>query len=252
MAAFAQTNLQLYRQLHAGGYDGVCIDRVRTVYELAVPAFAAQYRASGKPFIAHLVGTASVLASRAERTDMIVAGLLHAAYMTGDFGFHPGRRRSPRQRAYLRERVGAATEALIARYDATPWRADVIARWRAEFARLTQQDRDILRLNLANVCDDFLDAGMCQPLSGKSRLYEDETVQRDIAELARLSDWPELADVLERAFDEFNTARTSLGVSRGSGTSRLRLPPSAARRLLPRIEGWCARRARRLLGGGAR
>lgn len=252
MAGFAQTNLQLYRQLHAGDYDPAAIERVRGAYEFAVPAFAAQYRGSGKPFIAHLVGTASVLASRRERTDMVVAGLLHAAYTNGDFGIDPGRRGSPRQRAHLRAHIGPEAEALVARYDATPWRARTIADWCASFEGLHEQDRDIVRLSLANVCDDFMDAGMCLTLSQKSQLYTDDAVQRNIVELARLSGWPELAVVLQEAFAEFNAARSHLPESRASGTARLRLPPGATRRLLPRIEGWCARRIRRLASRSAR
>src|SRR5262249_39327090 len=42
--------------------------------------------ASGKPFLAHLVGTASVLVSWRAPVDVAVGGLLHAAYMAGDFG----------------------------------------------------------------------------------------------------------------------------------------------------------------------
>ncbi|HCD56009.1 MAG TPA: hypothetical protein DEQ90_11340, partial [Halieaceae bacterium] len=99
---FAQTNLQLRRQLVALDYSEQDVTRVDTAYQLGVPLFSAQYRASGKPFIAHLVGTASILASHHAAVDTLIAGLLHATFMTGDFGFHPGRRRSRRQRAWLR------------------------------------------------------------------------------------------------------------------------------------------------------
>ena len=40
--------------------------------------FPGTYRGSGKPFLAHLVGTASVLASLRARTPVVVTGLLHA------------------------------------------------------------------------------------------------------------------------------------------------------------------------------
>lgn len=44
----------------------------QTTSQVTIWSFAAQFRASDKPFIAHLVGCASILAFHRERTDMIV------------------------------------------------------------------------------------------------------------------------------------------------------------------------------------
>ena len=64
MFHFAQTNLQLLSQMQDAGYAAAEVDRVRAAYAAVLPLFAAHFRGSGKPFLAHLVGTASILATR--------------------------------------------------------------------------------------------------------------------------------------------------------------------------------------------
>ena len=248
MFLFAQTNLQLRAQLLELDYSIDDINTLMRVYELAVPMFSAQYRASGKPFINHLVGTASVLASRRAPTTLLVAALLHAAYMTGDFGFHPGRRQSRRRRTHVRELVGEEAENLIALYDTMTWRAAQIGALRQGYKEAASDTRDAVLLRLANVYEDFMDGGMYLPLTVKGEFYTDPGVQGDILQLALLADWPELADLLEEIFAEFNAA-CSQGIpdSGTQGQSALCLPPIASRKLLPTALGWSARRLRRLL-----
>ena len=63
MTAYAQTNIQLYNQLAELGYTAEDVRRVHRGYGLAMQLFTGSYRGSGRPFLSHLVGTASVLAS---------------------------------------------------------------------------------------------------------------------------------------------------------------------------------------------
>ncbi len=102
----AQTNLSLYRQLHDAGYTHSDVIWVRDAYELAATLFAGQYRGSGKPFVAHLVGTASILAAIDAPPSAVVAGLMHAVYTHGDFGVARWRTR----RARVRARIGVPAE----------------------------------------------------------------------------------------------------------------------------------------------
>ena len=232
---FAQTNLQLRRQLVALDYSERDVARVDTAYQLGVALFSAQYRASGKPFIAHLVGTASILASHHAAADTLIAGLLHATFMTGDFGFHPGRRRSRRQRAWLRQHIGAPAEQLVATY-------------RQTYPTLDAVTREALRIRLANTYEDFMDDALCLRRSGKAQLYRDPGVRDSILALTDLADWPTLNHLLRGAFQDLeNTWATMLPAENRKGTSALRLPASARRRLMPAAEGWLARRIRRLL-----
>ena len=49
--SYAQTNLQLYAQLRAEGYDEVDQRAAVNAYSLAVRLFAGLHRASGKTFL---------------------------------------------------------------------------------------------------------------------------------------------------------------------------------------------------------
>ena len=82
MINFAQTNIQLLNQLHREGYSADDLHLVRVAYRFAMDLFSGQFRASGKTFIAHLVGTASVLGSL-----RVVDGL--AARLRGAAGVQP-------------------------------------------------------------------------------------------------------------------------------------------------------------------
>jgi len=82
----AQTNLGLYKQAHAAGYARGELVWLRDCYEFATSLFTGHLRASGKPFLSHLVGTASTLAALGAPAVAVGAGLLHAAYSDGDFG----------------------------------------------------------------------------------------------------------------------------------------------------------------------
>jgi len=83
---YAQTNLQLYSQLMQAGHSANELGTVRKAYDLAVQLFAGAFRANGKPFIAHLVGTASILAKAETGIDVTTAGLLHSVFSHGEFG----------------------------------------------------------------------------------------------------------------------------------------------------------------------
>src|SRR5688572_5605801 len=81
----AQTNLDLYAQLYRAGYGEADLLRVRDSYMFAVGLFSDRFRATGKPFLSHLVSTASLVAAFDARVPMVVAGLLHAVYESGVF-----------------------------------------------------------------------------------------------------------------------------------------------------------------------
>ena len=86
MHTYAQTNIQLFNQLQREGYGAADLEAVARAYDLAIALTTGRFRASGKTFIAHLVGTAGILGSLKAPGPLVVAGLLHAAYAAGDFG----------------------------------------------------------------------------------------------------------------------------------------------------------------------
>jgi hypothetical protein len=167
MSCYAQTNIQLFNQLHRAGYTADELQVVRTAYELAMRLFAGQFRASGKTFIAHLVGTASVLGSLRVGASLIAAGLLHAAYQRGDFGDRvAGITDAKRDR--LRAdfpfggdgRVGAEVEAYIARYQSFPWGSKYICSYHRDLNTMSGLDREVLLMRLANELEEYLDLGV--------------------------------------------------------------------------------------------
>src|SRR5262249_35216584 len=86
ISGYAQTNIQRYGQLAELGYPATDVSRIHRGHGLAMQLFTGLFRGSGRPFLAHLVGTASVLASVRAPIEVVTAGLLHSAYSHGEFG----------------------------------------------------------------------------------------------------------------------------------------------------------------------
>src|SRR5690349_1318442 len=159
MKRYAQTNLELYVQLQAEGYDGVAQESVMRAYMLACQLFAGLHRASGKVFVAHTVGTASALVEARARLPVVVAGLIHAAYTHGEFG-DGWRSVTATKRAHVRTAVGPEAESLVDRYTSFRWRAEALPGLRAALPSLDALDRDVVLMRLANEVDDHLDLGI--------------------------------------------------------------------------------------------
>jgi HD domain len=158
MHSYAQTNVQLFNQLRSEGYSKQDRERVREAYEFAMHLFTGLFLPSGKTFIDHLVGTASILASLRMPIEVVTAGLLHAAYLHGDFG---GARKAMTEtkRKQVKEVVGEQIEEYVARYDRTPLNWKTIAVLRDTVAELGPLDRDVLLMRLANELEHNLDLG---------------------------------------------------------------------------------------------
>lgn len=93
---YAQTNIQLFNQLRFAGYSDADISYMCDIYDFALEIFAGRFRGSGKPFISHLVGTAGILASLQASMNVVAAGLLHAAFIYGEYGTDQRRVSNPR------------------------------------------------------------------------------------------------------------------------------------------------------------
>jgi hypothetical protein len=234
----AQTNLRLYEQLRRAGRDADELAAVRRAYELAMRIFAGQYRATGKPFVAHLVGTAGILGSLGAAAPVVRAGLLHAAYTHGDFG---GLRRAltGRKRAAVGAAAGADAEALILRYTELPWTADALPRLHAGLAALPPVDRDVVTMRLANELEDLVDLGGAY--CGKAdRGDAAAALERELAEGLGL---PVLAAALAQARRAAAAAALPAAL-RGARRSSFILGPASHRE---RLELRVGRRVARLL-----
>src|SRR5215472_581317 len=65
------------------GYRAKDLATISSAYHLAHVLMVGGYRPCGRPFVNHLVGTASVLVRYDFRAETVAAGLLHAAYTHG-------------------------------------------------------------------------------------------------------------------------------------------------------------------------
>jgi len=142
---YPQTNLQLYAQLRAAAWPVPDLLRVRDAHALARLLFSARYRGSGKPFLAHLVGTAGILAAHGADVATVCAGLVHAAYLQGDFGFHA--RRSAASRRRIAGALGAEAEEIVWRYRESGWEDP-------------SRDSRTLLVRIANELEETLDSAL--------------------------------------------------------------------------------------------
>jgi hypothetical protein len=158
MHSYAQTNVQLFNQLRSEGYSKQDRERVREAYVFAMHLFTGLFLPSGKMFIDHLVGTASILASLHVPVELVAAGLIHAAYLHGNFG---GLRKgiSETTRNQVKLAVGEEVEKYVVRYELLPWEPETLPVLRETIDKLSPVDRNVLLMRLANDYEHNLDCG---------------------------------------------------------------------------------------------
>lgn len=203
----AQTIVQLYEQLAERPDDEHL--RVRDGYALAAQLFAGRYRASGRTFVSHLVGTASALVDDAAPIDVVLAGLLHAAYPQGVF---PGRH--SRRRAQVRSAIGAAAEEWVHGYAHFDWAG-------ADFAP-GAVDPELVRIRVANEIDECA-GGALRYCSARRRRAVDGAAP-GLIEAARAHGFAGMARRLEAALAS-NTGEALCGLVPEHGRSYTLVPP---------------------------
>lgn len=243
--AHAQTNIQLYAQMAANGYAEDDIRRAADAYDLAVTLFCAAFRPSGRPFINHLVGTASLGAALQVNAAMVLALLLHAAYSFGDFG---GWRRAPtpRHRRLLRGTVGEAAEAYIAAYTELSFKESALRRHYERLDTLTTLERDVIAMRLINELDEYRDLGMLYRASGEHERALARNLGPLQVELAKRLEIPALAGALATAFEQTVTREIDPALRPDRDGLYRMTPLSCRRRLGPRLAQRVARAYRRL------
>ena len=194
----AQTCVQLYRQLLDRDGDDVDLVRLREACTLAADLHSARFRPSGRPFLCHVVGTASILAGTGAHTDVTLAGLLHGVYDQGDFG-DGTRGIADWKRALVREAVGSEVEERIAAFCELEWCEDDWQRKRALADGLDALGRDALLIRLANELEELLDLEIQFRRNASERLAELDTALDVESALARAIGQPQLAAELVAA-----------------------------------------------------
>jgi (p)ppGpp synthase/HD superfamily hydrolase len=224
---YAQTNLQLMNQLVTGAYDAVDRALIANAYRLAMRLHTGWFRASGKTFIAHVVGTASVLAWLRASANTVSAGLLHAAYTHGEFA--AGDEPSRSSRAQVIAAVGADVERLVTMYWALQWNPATIAAFASpESVRdLEPLQRELLLVRLANELEDHLDLAALYSLGPARGRAQANAFLRPARALADLLGLPALGWELERVRRE--TELGTIEASFGNATISMLIPPRTHR-----------------------
>jgi HD domain len=225
---FAQTNLQLYNQLLSTGYTGGDLALIRRCYDLASELFSASYRPTSKPFLAHLVGTASILAWLKAPISSVATGLLHAAFEYGDFGPHAS---LGRRQALLRARVGSDLERMVEAYTDLEWNTESVSRILADVPTTSAEASELLRVRLANELEDFLDLGLLYCRKGDDYHLDREGYVDQTIALAQALDVPQLANALAVAIEQNRTSTPPPPDLRSQrGRSYVQAPASYRRR----------------------
>jgi (p)ppGpp synthase/HD superfamily hydrolase len=245
-----QTNLQLLNALRGAGYRDAEVAQIKSAYDFVARQFAVWFRASGKPFIAHLVGTAGILCAMRARAPVIAAGLGHALYAQGELprGL-PGPTRSMRTR--VRRALGAETEDLIARYTDLEWSTAALPDLRARLPKMSPTDREVVLIRLANELDDHLDLEALYCGNAEARRRRIGGGVRIAAEMARDLGAPALAASLDRALDATLATELPSALRTDSASSFSIAPASAIRRQSVkawRLPGRAISKCLRLLG----
>jgi (p)ppGpp synthase/HD superfamily hydrolase len=225
----AQTNIQLFGQLQRQGYSTEKLFLIQNTYGLAVQLFTGLYRPSGKTFIDHVIGTASILSDLHVCTNLIAAALVHAAYEHGDFG--EGKKGiSASKRDSVRKALGKEVEEYVARYTALRWNGRTIPAIYDGFDELGSMDRDVLLIRLANELDDLSDLGILYCFKAEAKRYHHVQFGPMLVEMATKLGFPHLAAELMRTLAETASAEivSELG-SRAPGVT-LMAPRSYWRR----------------------
>jgi len=143
----AQTNLELYAQAIALGYSRVQCRVLSDAYVFALRQVFPLARGSGKPFIAHLVGTASLVMESGCPDDWVIGALLHALYqhrVPFESSLAPGERR-----VVLADRFGTQVDEIVHRY--TSFESEDLVPFMGAGA---SGDTDVLTLRLADELED--------------------------------------------------------------------------------------------------
>ena len=201
MYPYAQTNIQLFNQLQAADYDQTDLTCVCDAYALAMRLFTGCFRQSGKTFISHLVGTASILAEIRASSTTVAAGLLHSAYSHGEFGTAE-RGISDAKRKQLSVAVGSEVERLVDQYTTSPWDAQTISAFLKSVPQPGSVAREVLLIRLANELEDHLDFAALYSGAAEYRRDVIKSYLFQSVDIAEKLGFPALASPLSKAFEE--------------------------------------------------
>lgn len=237
---YAQNILQLHTQLRERAMPLQDQAYLSTAHRLAADLFSGQTRGPGKPFLEHLVGTASILVTCNANLPLVAAGLLHAAYDQGDFGVGLTGRHQHKKAEMVRV-IGAEAENHVSGYHHLRWNSDYIRSLPKTLASLPEASRRIVLIRLANELEEHLDCAIQFTANAEERLTRMDALQASLVDAAHTLGQPLLASELVRVFDENRTTHIPELLRAQTRFSHVRAPRSYARRWSARLRSSISR-----------
>ncbi|CAH1906403.1 TPR_REGION domain-containing protein [Candidatus Nitrotoga sp. HW29] len=137
------------------GYQAAEISLLSTAYFTAQALMTGRYRSCGRPFINHLAGTASVLLRYDFRIEVVMAGLLHAAYT--HCPAHPEGKQAAREDICSKlGGEGNKVERLVRSYTLRGMKSPKSQAILTDADRITISDAEVQMIALANEVDMYL------------------------------------------------------------------------------------------------
>jgi uncharacterized protein DUF6817 len=237
----AQTNIQLYNQLRDAGLSRDDLVLVRRAYDLLTTLYPGYYQADGKPFVAHGVGVASILASLDQPAEIVAVGLLHNVYGNADFGDGRGSGATPFRRRLVREAVGERIEDLLVRFAKVRIRPHEVEGARRALPELGETERRLLIVDVADHLEKYVDLGVLYFGENDWIVGTTDRIGRELIEIADELGEPTLSNMLSTAFADASAHAADVPVElRASGGRRyleLVIPRSCRRRLPLKLRG---------------
>jgi hypothetical protein len=154
--SIAMVNTRLYGQLLAQGRSDDDLWAIRRAYDLTSVLYSGAYQADGRPFTAHAVSVASILALIGMPSNIVAAALIHNVYGNGDFGDGRYSGVTPQRRQRVRDAVGDDIESCVHRFSELRLTGDLQV-VKSRIGWMSERDRMILAIELADLLDKFVD-----------------------------------------------------------------------------------------------
>lgn len=188
-AAPAQTISGLQQQLRDLGLSDAAQHPVRRAWVLAERLFAGRLQASGRPFLSHLVGVASVLARLGCDPSLVASGLLHSVYRNADFGDR-AKGPAPANRRRVAEAVGHEVETRLFRIHET---RRAYAELRRRVGELDALELDAALIQLADELEKLASGNVLRDPNLEQRRARLRRKGDEMVALARALGFPSLA-----------------------------------------------------------
>lgn len=229
MHSYAQTAVCLYNQLRENNYSNREIELVDKTYKFSKLLFSGRFQPSGKDFLSHCVGTASILASVHLPAELVAAALIHNVYQNGDFG--DGKKFiSKSKRQYVRKVIVNEVEKYAAEFATLSWNSTTIADIRSRIKNLSTIEKNVVLLRLADILEHLLDLDVL--------FYGDKGTIHYIAnahiceEISGHLGYPVLAEEFRKYYSEINSGQIPIDFITQKKASYMVIPQSYKKRLL--------------------